>query len=53
VYRILEEFEDLQIVVHAHLDQHAAVFHLAGPCTTPHVRRVRRDVRDPGRHFDV
>ena len=24
VYRILEEFEDLQIVVHAHLDQHAA-----------------------------
>src|ERR1700722_15141861 len=30
VYRILEEFEDLQIVVHAHLDQHAAVFHLAG-----------------------
>jgi Fe2+ or Zn2+ uptake regulation protein len=30
VYRILEEFETLQIVVHAHLDQHAAVFHLAG-----------------------
>ena len=30
VYRILEEFQDLQIVVHAHLDQHAAVFHLAG-----------------------
>jgi Fur family ferric uptake transcriptional regulator len=30
VYRILEELEDLQIVVHAHLDQHAAVFHLAG-----------------------
>lgn len=30
VYRILEEFEDLQIVVHSHLDQHAAVFHLAG-----------------------
>jgi Fe2+ or Zn2+ uptake regulation protein len=30
VYRILEEFEALQIVVHAHLDQHAAVFHLAG-----------------------
>ncbi|HEY5093404.1 MAG TPA: transcriptional repressor, partial [Acidimicrobiales bacterium] len=24
VYRILEEFETLQIVVHAHLDQHAA-----------------------------
>ncbi len=31
VYRILEEFEDLNIVVHAHLDQHAAVYHLAGP----------------------
>jgi len=30
VYRILEEFEELSIVVHAHLDQHAAVFHLAG-----------------------
>ncbi|MGD0853662.1 MAG: transcriptional repressor [Acidimicrobiales bacterium] len=30
VYRILEEFEAMQIVVHAHLDQHAAVFHLAG-----------------------
>src|SRR5580692_1076141 len=30
VYRILEEFETLQIVVHAHLDQHAAVYHLAG-----------------------
>lgn len=30
VYRILEEFEELKIVVHAHLDQHAAVYHLAG-----------------------
>jgi Fe2+ or Zn2+ uptake regulation protein len=30
VYRILEELEALQIVVHAHLDQHAAVFHFAG-----------------------
>jgi Fe2+ or Zn2+ uptake regulation protein len=30
VYRILEEFQAMQIVVHAHLDQHAAVFHLAG-----------------------
>lgn len=30
VYRILEEFEAMQIVVHSHLDQHAAVFHLAG-----------------------
>lgn len=30
VYRILEELEAMQIVVHAHLDQHAAVFHLTG-----------------------
>src|ERR1700732_3019644 len=30
VYRILDEFEDLNIVVHAHLGQHAAVYHLAG-----------------------
>ncbi len=31
VYRILEEFGALGIVEHAHLDQHAAVYHLAGP----------------------
>lgn len=30
VYRILEEFEELGIVVHAHLGQSAAVYHLAG-----------------------
>lgn len=30
VYRILDEFEALKIVVHSHLDQHAAVYHLAG-----------------------
>ncbi len=30
IYRILEEFESLGIVVHAHLGQGAAVFHLAG-----------------------
>ena len=30
VYRILEEFEELGIVVHSHLGQAAAVFHLAG-----------------------
>ena len=35
VYRILEELEALQIVVHAHLDQHAAVFHLAGAVHGP------------------
>ena len=31
VYRILEEFEGLHLVVHAHLARAAAVFHLAGP----------------------
>lgn len=31
VYRILDEFEELKIVVHAHLGQAAAVYHLAGP----------------------
>lgn len=30
IYRILEEFEELRIVVHAHLGQSAAVYHLAG-----------------------
>jgi len=30
VYRILEEFEELNIVVHSHLGQAAAVYHLAG-----------------------
>jgi Fur family ferric uptake transcriptional regulator len=30
VYRILEEFEELDIVVHSHLGQGAAVYHLAG-----------------------
>ncbi len=31
VYRILDEFEDLGLVVHAHLGSGAAVYHLAGP----------------------
>ncbi len=30
IYRILEEFEKLEIVVHAHLGQAAAVYHLSG-----------------------
>jgi len=29
VYRILEEFEELDLVVHAHIGQQAAVYHLA------------------------
>ncbi len=31
IYRILEEFEELNIVVHTHLGQPAAVYHLSGP----------------------
>lgn len=31
VYRILEEFEELGLVVHSHLGANAAVYHLAGP----------------------
>lgn len=30
IYRILEEFETLKIVVHSHMAQHAAVYHLSG-----------------------
>jgi Fur family ferric uptake transcriptional regulator len=30
VYRILEEFEELDVVVHSHLGQSAAVYHLTG-----------------------
>lgn len=30
IYRILEEFEALKIVVHSHMAQHAAVYHLSG-----------------------
>jgi Fur family ferric uptake transcriptional regulator len=30
VYRILEEFEELKIVVHSHLGRSAAVYHLSG-----------------------
>ena len=30
IYRILDEFEELGLVVHAHVGQSAAVYHLAG-----------------------
>jgi Fur family ferric uptake transcriptional regulator len=30
IYRILEEFEELDVVVHSHLGQAAAVYHLTG-----------------------
>lgn len=53
VYRILEEFEELSIVVHAHLGQQAAVFHLAGAV---HGHLTCEDCREtfeiPAAHFD-
>ena len=54
VYRILEEFEDLKIVVHAHLGQPAAVYHLARAvhghltCET-----CKRTLEIPALHFDA
>ena len=53
VYRILEEFEDLGIIVHAHLGQAAAVYHLAGTvhghltCET-----CKKTFEIPSTHFD-
>ncbi|MEO9181039.1 MAG: transcriptional repressor [Acidimicrobiales bacterium] len=54
VYRILEEFEALQIVVHAHLDQHAAVYHLAG-ALHGHLtcEMCGETVEIPAAHFDA
>jgi len=54
VYRILEEFEELGIVVHAHLGQTAAVYHLAGPVhghlTCEH---CGANIEIPASHFDA
>jgi Fur family ferric uptake transcriptional regulator len=54
VYRILEEFEDLQIVVHSHLGQSAAVYHLSG-AVHGHLTCVRCNltVQIPAAHFDA
>jgi Fur family ferric uptake transcriptional regulator len=54
VYRILEEFEELGIVVHAHLSQAAAVFHLAGAIhghLTCDICKVTFEI--PASHFDA
>jgi Fur family ferric uptake transcriptional regulator len=54
VYRILEEFEELGIVVHTHLDQHAAVYHIAravhGHLTC---EQCGATFEIPASHFDV
>lgn len=54
VYRILEEFEDLQIVVHTHLGQSAAVYHLSG-AVHGHLTCESCDltVEIPAAHFDA
>ena len=54
IYRILEEFEELKIVVHAHLGRPAAVYHLAGAvhghltCET-----CKQTFEIPAVHFDA
>ncbi len=54
VYRILEEFEALQLVVHAHLDQHAAVYHLAGAVHGHLTCEMCGDtIEIPAAHFDA
>ncbi len=54
VYRILEEFEDLDIVVHAHLGQAAAVYHLAGAVHGHLTCEVcKKTFEIPAAHFDA
>jgi len=54
VYRILEEFEELKIVVHTHLGQSAAVFHLSG-AVHGHLtcEQCNETVEIPAAHFDA
>ena len=54
VYRILDEFEDLQIVVHSHLGQQAAVYHLTGSVHGHLTCQVcATTIEIPGAHFDA
>jgi Fur family ferric uptake transcriptional regulator len=54
VYRILEEFEDLNVVVHTHLGQSAAVYHLSG-AVHGHLtcERCHKTVEISATHFDA
>jgi Fur family transcriptional regulator, ferric uptake regulator len=53
VYRILEEFEDLGIIVHAHLGQGAAVFHLVGTIHGHLTCEICKQTFEiPSSHFD-
>lgn len=54
IYRILEEFEALRIVVHAHLGQSAAVYHLAGAVHGHLIcENCGTTVEIPTAHFDA
>ncbi len=54
IYRILEEFEALGIIVHAHLGRAAAVYHLAGPVHGHLVcEHCGATVEIPARDFDT
>ncbi|HEY7931049.1 MAG TPA: transcriptional repressor [Acidimicrobiales bacterium] len=54
IYRILEEFEELELVVHAHLGQPAAVYHLAGIVHGHLTCEIcQRTVEIPSSHFDA
>lgn len=54
IYRILEEFEELDLVVHAHLGQPAAVYHLTG-VVHGHLtcEQCQTTVEIPSSHFDT
>jgi Fur family ferric uptake transcriptional regulator len=54
IYRILEEFEELKVVVHSHLGQSAAVYHLSG-AVHGHLtcEECERTVQIPASHFDA
>lgn len=54
IYRILEEFEELDLVVHAHLGQAAAVYHLMG-VVHGHLtcEQCQTTVEIPSSHFDA
>jgi Fur family ferric uptake transcriptional regulator len=54
VYRILEEFEELKIVVHTHLGQSAAVYHLSGAVHGHLTCEVcNYTMQIPAAHFDA
>lgn len=53
IYRILEEFEELGIIVHAHLGQGAAVYHLAGTVHGHLTCEICKQTFEiPSTHFD-